>query len=267
VTYKWSGSWEELKNGLVLLTWHSADKVINTNTSFLHDHALGMGNLYTTIKKPEGSFQVIERTAMLPPAGIEAGDYKLQATFLNRISGETYPIHTHDITLNINPKFESSKAPELDLVTQLRSMSANLPKGTEAVEKIFVEVARINQYDPVQDYLSQARLAAEYRLEHTGTNSDLAYTVALADVLQRRVKGAISSLKRVTQIDSKNPFAWSYLAFVRLYNWQPKHAEAALKHALEINPNQQEFKALAGVAALMRGNIIKAWQNLKDLDV
>lgn len=267
VTYKWSGSWDELKNGLVILTWHKQDNTINTNTSFLHDHALGMGNLYTTVKKPEGTFQVIERTAMLPPAAIEPGNYTLQAIFLNRISGETYSIHTPKITLNIDPKSQIQKAPELDLVTQLRNMSANLPKGTEAVEKTFAEVARINQYDPTQDYLSQARLAAEYRLQHIGANSDLAYSVALADVLQRRVKGAILSLKRVTQIDAQNPFAWAYLAFVRLYNWQPRHAEEALKPALEMNPNQREFKALAGVAALMRFNIIEAWQNLKELGV
>ncbi len=267
VTYKWSGSWDEFKNGLVLLTWHKQDKTINTNTSFSHDHALGMGNLYTAVKKPEGTFQVIERTAMLPPVGIEPGNYILQATFLNRISGETYPIYTPGINLNIDPNSQSTQAPELDLVTQLNNLSGNLPKGTEAVEKIFAEVARINQYDPIQDYLSQARLAAEYRLKHIGTNSDLAYSVALADVLQRRVKGAISSLERVTKIDAQNPFAWAYLAFVRLYNWQPKQAEAALKPALEMNPNQREFKALAGVAALMRLNIIKAWQNLKELVV
>ncbi len=266
VTYKWSGSWDELKNGLVLLTWHQQNSTDNnTNTNFLHDHALGMGNLYTTVKKPEGTFQVIERTAMLPPAGIEAGNYILQATFLNRISGETYPIYTPDVAINIDPKSQSTQAPELDLVTQLRNMSANLPKGTSAVEQIFAEVARINQYDPIQDYLSQARLAAEYRLQHMGSNSDLAYSVALADVLQRRVKGAISSLKRVTQLDAQNPFAWAYLAFVRLYNLQPRDAEVALKPALEMSPNQREFKALAGVAALMQGNVIKAWQELKVL--
>jgi 4-amino-4-deoxy-L-arabinose transferase-like glycosyltransferase len=265
VTYKWSGSWDELKNGLVLLTWHKQnDPSKNQNTNFSHDHALGMGNLYTTVKAT-GTFQVIEHTAMLPPADIAPGTYILQATYLNRISGETYPIYISDVTININPQSTATQAPELDLVTQLRSLSANLPKGTKAVEKIFAEVARINQYDPTQDYLSHARLSAEYRLQHIGQNSDLAYSVALADVLQRRVKPAISSLQRVTQLDAQNPFAWGYLAFVRLYNWQPRDAEAALKPALEMNPNQREFKALAGVAALMRGNVIKAWQELKEL--
>jgi 4-amino-4-deoxy-L-arabinose transferase-like glycosyltransferase len=262
VTYRWSGSWDELKNGLVLLTWQKQSSTVN-NTSFLHDHALGMGNLYTAVKKPEGNFQIIERTAMLPPADIEAGSYKLQATYLNRISGETYPIYPPpDVNLIIDPGTPTTQAPELDLVTQVRNLSSNLPKGTKAVENIFAEVARINQYDPTQDYLSQARTSAEYRLKHVGANSDLAYSVALADVLQRKVKGAISSLERITEIDSQNAFAWAYLAFVRLYNLQPRQAEAALKHALEINPNQKEFQALAGVAALMRGNVIKAWQEL-----
>ncbi|MBF2064179.1 MAG: glycosyltransferase family 39 protein [Calothrix sp. C42_A2020_038] len=265
VTYKWSGSWDELKNGLVLLTWHQQNN-FNQNSNFLHDHAIGMGNLHT-ILKTEGTFQVIERTAMLPPAQITPGNYTLEANYLNRVSGETYPIHVSDITINIDPQAQSIKAPELDLVTQLRTMSSNLPKGTKAIEEIFDEVARINQYDPTQDYLSQARLAAQYRLKYIGNNSDLAYSIALTDVLQRRVKDAISSLEKVTQLDAQNPFAWAYLAFVHLYNWQPVNAEIALKPALEMSPNQREFKALSGIAALMRGNIIKAWQELNELRV
>ncbi|BAZ38569.1 glycosyl transferase family protein [Calothrix sp. NIES-4101] len=277
VTYRWTGSWEELKNGLVLLTWRKEDdetqKPLETKKkdlnsppqSWLHDHAIGMGNLYTAIKKTEGNFQAIERTAMLPPANIVPGKYRLEASYLNRLSGEIYAINTPQTSITINPQATATPAPELDLITQLRTLATNLPKGTQAIAKIFDEVARINQYDPTQDYLLQAQLTSEYRLRHYNSDSDLAYTVALANVLQRRVKGAINSLERVTQIDSQNPFAWAYLAFVRLYNWQPQAADKALKIALKINPNQSEFQALAGVAALMQGNFIKAWENLSVL--
>lgn len=210
---------------------------------------------------------MIERTAMLPPANILPGTYRLEASYLNRVSGEIYAINAPNQTITINPEATATPAPELDLITQLRILAINLPKGTEAVEKIFDEVARINQYDPTQDYLLQAQLTSEYRLRHYSSDSGLAYTVALANVLQRRVQSSIKSLERVTQIDAKNPFAWAYLAFVRLYNWQPEAAEKALKTALEINPNQREIKALAGVAALMQGNFIKAWENLSALRI
>ncbi|PAX45814.1 tetratricopeptide repeat protein, partial [Brunnivagina elsteri] len=264
-----SSSWEELKNGLVLLTWQNTNnpksQTLNPNSVWFHDHAIAMGNLYTATKKTEGNFQVVERTAMLPSANISPGTYRLEASYLNRVSGEIYAINTPNKTIIINPDATSTPAPELDLITQLRTLATNLPKGTEAVEKIFDSVARINQYDPTQDYLLQAQLTSEYRLRHYSSDSDLAYTVALANVLQRQVKSAIKSLERVTQIDNKNPFAWAYLAFVRLYNWQPGAAEKALKTALEINPNQREITALSGVAALMRGNFIKAWDNLSVL--
>ena len=139
-----------------------------------------------------------------------------------------------------------------------------MPQGIKAVENIFAEVGRINQYDPTQDYLTQARIAAKYRLRNSSA-TQLAYTVALANILQRRVEDAVASLTRVTQLDKENPYAWAYLAFVRLYNWQPKAAETALKPALILNPNQPEIKALSGVAALMQGNLVKAWEDLSSL--
>jgi hypothetical protein len=261
VSYTWSGPWEELKNGLVLLTWKKTNpESENKQLFWIHDHGFGMGNLVSISKKPEGTFQLIENTAMLPPADIAPGNYTLEATYLSR-SGETYAINVPNITLAVDSQFSTTPAPELDLSTQFRTLAANLPQGVKAVEKIFAEIARINQYDPTQDYLVQTRDAAEYRLHHSNA-VELAYTVSLANILQRRVDSAIASLERVTQLDPKNPYAWAYLAFVRLYNWQPQAAESALKTALDISPNQPQIKALAGVAALMQGNLVKAWQDL-----
>ncbi len=278
VTYEWYGSWEQLQNGLVLLTWrHSSfvsnqkqntnDKgqMTNDKMQWIHDRAIAMGALHSGTKKPEGTFRAIERMAMLPPADVAPGIYSLEAIYLNRLSGESYPIQVPNITLQIDPQAPPVPAPELDLVTQLRILGTSLPKGTEALSQVFDEVGRINQYDPIQDYLVQARLTLEYRLQQFPSNQDWAYALALANVLQRRVDGAIDALQKVTQLDSENPYSHAYLAFVQLYNWQPRAAQKSLEPSLAKNPNIPEIKALSGAAALMQGNLIKAWQILKEV--
>ncbi|VXD17647.1 conserved membrane hypothetical protein [Planktothrix serta PCC 8927] len=263
VTYDWRGSLPELQEGVVILTWRLTSPKKEGLSFWIHDHGMGMGQLYAN--SSDQSYQVIERMAMLPPVNIIPGNYRLEATYLNRKTGESYKIETPNITLKIDPKAPPLAAPELDLVTQLRTLSVNLPQGIKGLDPIFAEVGRINQYDPTQDYTIQAETALEYRLKQEPFRLDLAYNLGLANVLQQDAKGAIAALKQVTQLDNKNPNAHAYLAFVYLYNLQPKLAEQALKPALELNPNQPEFKALLGVSQLMQGNIIPAWQNLQAL--
>jgi 4-amino-4-deoxy-L-arabinose transferase-like glycosyltransferase len=264
VTYEWNGSWEELQNGIVLLTWRNLSererRELAGEKLWIHDHGIGMGNLHAGANKPQGTFRVIERLAMLPPADVTPGNYTLEAMYLNRVSGETYSIPIPKITLQIEPEAVPTSAPELDLLTQLRVLAATLPQGTKALEQLFAEIGRINQYDPIQDYLEQARLSLEYRLQQDSQNRDWAYALALANVLQKRVSGAIAALEQVTQLDSENPYAWAYLAFVQLYNWQPRAAEKSLQPSLTKNPDSQEIQALNGVAALMQGKVIQAWQ-------
>jgi hypothetical protein len=65
------------------------------------------------------------------------------------------------------------------------------------------------------------------------------------------------------QLDSKNPYAHAYLAFVYLYQWRGKAAQEALEPALVLNQNIPEVKALSGVAALLQGNVFKAWNLLQ----
>ena len=133
------------------------------------------------------------------------------------------------------------------------------------MELIFAQTARINQYQPVQDYLAQADLSLSYRLGqgNQGKNVDWAYTIALSRVLQQDIEGAIIALKRVIQLDSHNPYPYAYLAFVYLYDWRPHEAQEVLKTALALNPNIPEIQALSGIAALMQGNLLKAWQVLQ----
>ncbi|HEY9806515.1 MAG TPA: hypothetical protein V6D04_08100, partial [Candidatus Obscuribacterales bacterium] len=285
VIYKWSGPWEQLKSGIVLLTWrlnlgleqkseNPAAPLIKEepnnqkSTRWLHDRGIGMGNLHAIKEGKAGnSFQVTERLAMLPPADIASGTYTLEATYLNRETGESYSIAVPPVALKIDPAASIQPAPELDLVTQLRTMAADLPKGPDGLTPVFDRVGQINQYDPIQDYLKQAEQALEYRLRLEPQNREWAYNVALSKVLQRQVKGSIAALERVTQIDSKNPYAYAYLAFVYLYDWNPRAASAALEPAMAMSNNQPYIQALDGAAALMQGNVFKAWaayQKIKD---
>ncbi|MGK7875606.1 MAG: glycosyltransferase family 39 protein [Xenococcaceae cyanobacterium] len=295
VTYEWSGSWEQLQSGLVLLTWHHEKSEVKSevrshksekdlsmgsensttggqtdksfqNLSWLHDHGIGMGALHPgrlNSNQFTAAFQVIERMAMLPGTDVGAGNYTLEATYLNRKTGEIYPIPVPPVTLKIDPAAAGTPAPELDLVTQLRTVAPGLSDGKNGLEPIFAQTARINQYDPIQDYLVQAEQALSYRLEQ-GRNKNLnwAYAIALSRVLQQDVSGAIAALKQVIQLDSQNPYPYAYLAFVYLYDWRPQAAQEALKPALTLNPEVPELQALSGIAALMQGNIFKAWHEL-----
>ncbi len=284
VTYEWSGPWKQLRSGIVLLTWKRVggqerlsmqDSSLSPLSSqspnqqrWLHDHGIAMGTLHSgrlSDKQSQGSFQVIEHMAMLPPAEIAAGTYTLEATYLNRESGENYPITVLPVTLSIASNSPATPAPELDLVTQLRTLARRLPEGRKALDEIFDEIGRINQYDPVQDYTVQAALALEYRLQQEPQNRDLAYGLAFAKVLQKDAKGAIAALKQVVLLDSQNPYAHAYLAFLYLYELRGKDAQNALKPALALNPNIPEVKALSGAAALLQGNVFKAWNILHGL--
>jgi 4-amino-4-deoxy-L-arabinose transferase-like glycosyltransferase len=267
ITYQWTGSWQELQQGIVLISWE-LEPNHNSQTSFwLHDRSIGMGALDASRlndREKHQTFQVIERTAMLPPQNLELGTYKLNATYLNRQTEKTYPISIPRIHITIDSKAPLTSAPELDLVTQLRTIAPKMADGVAGLEPIFAQTARINQYDGKQDYLQQAEIALSYRLQHDDVSQkqqqDWLYAVALSRVLQQDVTGAIDSFTQAIQLNPKNPHNYAYLAFVYLYDWQPKLAEKTLDKALEINQNIPEIKTLSGVAALMQGKLIKAWQ-------
>ncbi|MEG4198778.1 phospholipid carrier-dependent glycosyltransferase [Microcoleus sp. Pol12A5] len=283
VTYTWSGPWQQLQSGLVLVTWEnqqSGDIPPGQTFRILHDRAIGQATLHPGMLEADKfavGFRVVDRTAMLPPANIAPGTYNLQATYLNRKTGETYPINVPavgvkieaeplDMRFQAEPGNEDNKdKPELDLVTQLRVMAVNLPKGLPGLEPVFEQIGRINQYDPIQDYTVQAEQSLEYRLQQEPNNLELAYALAFSRVLQQNVKSAIVALEKVTQLDSKNPYAYAYLAFVHLYGWHPIAAQTALKPAIALNSNLPEIRVLNGVAALMQGNLIQAWQDLQYL--
>ncbi len=167
------------------------------------------------------------------------------------------------MTITINPQAKATPASELDLVTQLREIAPSMATGIKGLEPIFAQTARINQYDARQDYLQQTELALAYRLQHDKISRqqqlDWLYTIGLSQVLQQDVTGSISTFQNIAKLDSQNPFSYAYLAFVYLYDWQPKPAEIALNAANAIEPNIPEIKTLQGVAVLMQGKFKQAW--------
>lgn len=267
VTYRWSGSWKNLQSGLVLLTWRQqGDSTAKGSKKWLHDHGVGLGTLYPEQLPQErttSTFQVIERLAMFPPQDAVPGTYTLQATYLDRRTGQATPLPVPPTSLQIEPTAPATAAPELDFVTQLHLLADTLPRGVQSLSRISNEISRIHQYDPVQDYLWQARQAMEYRLEQEPRNRRYAYTLALAAVLQRQVKPAIAAWQRVTELDPKNPYAYAYLAFVNLYDFRPFAAQQALNEALKLKPEAPAIRGLNGIAALMQGNIVQAWSEFQ----
>ncbi|MDJ0843230.1 phospholipid carrier-dependent glycosyltransferase [Crocosphaera sp.] len=265
VTYEWSGNWQELQEGLLLLSWYPQDSNGNEIT-WIHDHGIGEGMLWGNVTDNQG-FKVTETMAMFPDKTVKNGDYILKATYLNRQTNESYLIPTPNVTLSINNNLNPLPSPELDLLTQLRQISGNLAQGIPGLDPIFKKIGRFNQYDPIQDYLKQTEIALNYRFKNEPQNHQLNWTygLVLSQVLQEDPQGAIAALKQLINIAPDNPYHHAYLAFVYLYNWQPKAAEIALKPALEMQPNHKEFQALEGISALMQGNFIKAWQLLLPL--
>jgi 4-amino-4-deoxy-L-arabinose transferase-like glycosyltransferase len=264
ITYKWSGSWDNLNNAIVILNWQS----VKNEQKFTHDHRLAMGNLHSDnldLKELNPDFQVIENTAMFADENLEDGDYILQATYLNIDTGESYPIFTPNIkiTLDKNVDLIASNR-ELDLVTQISKFAPNLSQGIEGLDPVFADIGRINQYDPTQDYLKVTEKAMEYRLK-TEDNLDYLYTLLLSQVLQQKVDLAIATAKKLVEKNPDNAFNHGYLTFLYLYDWRGKEGEKALQPALTLKPDIIEFQYLKGVSALMQGNFWKAWKTYKQL--
>jgi 4-amino-4-deoxy-L-arabinose transferase-like glycosyltransferase len=266
VTYKWSGNWEQLQSAIVLLTWlpESNSEDNSLDSLWLHDHSIGMGLLDSHRDRSSNTiFEVTETTAMLPPAEIKPGKYILKALCLDRQTGKTQEITIPNVAITIDPTASAIPAPELDLVTQLRQIAPMMAETIAGLEPIFTQTARINQYDARQDYLPQAELSLSYRLQNSSPSPqqklNWLYSIALSQVLQQDVDGAIASFREITKLDPQNPYGYGYLGFVHLYDWQPQAAEIALSTARAIDPDIPEIKTLSGVAAILQGRLIKAW--------
>ena len=261
--YNWSGQWSQLQPGLVLLTWvNKADD----QQFWTHDHGLGFGNLQAGTAALTDTFEVIETTATILPANLSPGTYRLTATYLNRDTGQTTPLSLpEEVTVQIDPAAAPLPAPEPDYVSQLSQLAQGLPEGLPGLDPIFKIIGRINQYDPVQDYLEQAEIALQYRLEQGSENLAQLYTLALAHGLQEEAPETLAVMEQIRDISPEIPMHHAYVAFVNLYLWQPRAAQVAIAPALEAEPENPEFRTIDGIAALMQGNVIRAWRQLQPI--
>jgi 4-amino-4-deoxy-L-arabinose transferase-like glycosyltransferase len=260
VTYQWAGAWQDLNQGLVLITWQNTT---DPTQVWFGDHAMGLGQLLPP-KQPAQGLQILEHTALLPPATLPAGTYRLRVEYLDRRTGQATPIVFPATTVRLDPATEALAAPPVDYVSQLRNLSPNLASGIPGLDPIFQQIDRLNLYDPTQDYLKQADASLSYRLSQNPTDPvALTYALVLSRVLQQNPPTAIAALQSLVQLDRQNPYAHAYLAFVYLYNWQGYAAEQALAPALALAPNNREIHLLLGIAKVMQGNLWGAWQTLR----
>ncbi len=252
-TYQLSGDRESLKHGLLLLSWQSKDRTWN------HDHGIGMGELYLDLANVS-SFRITEHLAMLPPVKSLPDEYILTATYLNRQTGATYPLAVPKIEIQAT----SSQKFEVDLVSKLHQLGQLFAQGK--TDPVFSEIAILNQYDPIQDYLIQAQQAIQYRLSQLANGDselDLRYSLALTQALQRQIEPLLNNLTQIAKQDPQNPSAWTYLGVVRLYNWQPQAAEVVFKKAEELPSPPPALATLKIVSALFRFDLPQVWQRLQ----
>ena len=245
VTYQITGSWDELQNGLLLLKWQ------NGKSAWYHDHAIALGNLYCGIKcHPQGNFRVAENLATFIPQELPLEKYQLSALYLDKLNGKITPLNIPNIIVNVTDTGKLEKTPPLDLVSRMSQLAVDLRQGK--LDNIFVQIDNFNQYDPTQDYLKQIEFAANYYLENEPNNLNWRYTLVLSQLLQRKAKPLIQNLTELTKYDHQNPYTWLYLAFVYLYDFQPKQAQKQLIIAEKLNPNIPELKTLKTVTNIMK---------------
>jgi 4-amino-4-deoxy-L-arabinose transferase-like glycosyltransferase len=263
VTYRIRGPWSQLTQGALLLTWRLVAPAATPEQIWVADQGIGLGQLYAAAAPAQAGFELLERVALLPPADAPLGTYRLEAVYLNRQTGETMPLTLPETQVSLvaaapEAAAPASSAPRIDLVTQLRQLSAGLATGE--IDPIFTTVDRINQYDAEQDYLVQTEQLMRQRLQTDPDNVNWLYPLILAQVLQQDAPGAIATLEHLTQVAPNNPYHWAYLGFVQLYSWHPQRAQAALDQAAARQPDLPNLKELQLAAAVMRLDLGQAWR-------
>jgi hypothetical protein len=210
-----------------------------------------LGKLYCGLKcHPQGSFWVTEAIATYIPKTLPLGKYQLSALYLDRKNSKVTPLSIPNITVNVTDKGKVENSPALDLISRMSQLALDLQKGK--LDNIFVQIDNFNQYDPTQDYLQQIALAANYRLQNEPNHLNWRYTLVLSQLLQRQVSALIQNLTEITKYDAQNPYAWLYLAFIYLYNFQPARSEKKLIVAEQLQPDIPELKTLKMITNIMK---------------
>jgi 4-amino-4-deoxy-L-arabinose transferase-like glycosyltransferase len=250
-TYQLSGDRELLQNGLLILTWQCQ------NRTWYHDRAIGLGNLYLQHSKL-ATFRVSENSVMFAPEKLPLDEYQLTATYLDRKTEKTFPLSVPKIQIDLT----TTNAFAPDSISKLQQLSKSFSQGK--IDLVFSEINTLNQYDPTQDYLAQAQQAIKYRIDRGESQLDLKYTLALTQAIQRQIEPLLANLTTIARQDDRNPYAWVYLGFVRLYNWQPQAAEAAFQVAEKLPSPPKELATLKVISALFRFDLLQSWQRWQE---
>jgi cytochrome c-type biogenesis protein CcmH/NrfG len=130
----------------------------------------------------------------------------------------------------------------------------------------------IIQHDPSHTALEQTIEAYQARLRSEPDHLEWYYPLTLAQALKQDVDGAIATLTQLTGRlavsvpvgqSPNTAYPWLYLGFVRLYNLQPRQAQAALDQASRLQPNLPLLRELKAAAAAMQLDGLRAWQLLR----
>ena len=270
VTYHWSGDWQALADGLVLLTWYKRGEAGPTDQFWIHDHQIGFGTLFAGVESGERPqrAQVTEATAMLAPATLATGRYALSAEYVNVRTGERRPLAVPAVEVELDRASSGRASQELDWPTQLRQLAPLMNEGIPGLRRVFDQVARLNRYDPVQGYVKQTQRSLDLRLQQSSASGPIAPTAAqrahwyltksLAHGLDEDSPGAISALQSLIHLTPDNPYPYAYLALVHLYDWHPGLAHQALQPARTLAPDLPEVQLLDAVIRLLRGDVFQA---------
>ncbi len=223
-----------LNEHLLLLDWLSPDGQLLAQQELAPARGYGLpgagcGELLQTIRRPQ----------ML------TDDAALQVTALNRRTGvlEALPVGVSAVVP------EQLGPPGRDPIAILQSLGQLLRRGE--FDPLFVEVGRLNQADPDQDYLRQAVTFWQARLVTQPDRLDLLYPLALAYALQRQAPEAEAILNRIVRLDGGNPNAWLALGVVRTYRFQLGAARMAFDRAAVLGDRSPTLKTLRGVTAAL----------------
>jgi Flp pilus assembly protein TadD len=246
-----------LRDGLLLLDWRP-DAAAAGLPTWRHDRGIGQGMVRAA---PTGCLEVRERLALVVPAGLPDGSYRLRARALDR-PGQPLALRSAPLTLTVaGGGAQAMETQAMDpgappnRIDQLVELGRLLRSGD--LDRLFRQVGQINQRDPQQIYLSQGERLLRARLQETGADPGEAeledlYGLALAQALQRHADGAVDTLQRIVSLEPTNPHALMALGFVQLYRFHPGQAQVALDAAARLDPGNRTLRTLRAVASGLR---------------
>lgn len=268
------GPADALRDGLLLLDWRpgpapssgpadAGQTVVGARPVWRHDRGIGQGLVRAS---PGGCLEVRERLALVVPAGLPNGTYRLRARALDS-QGRPLALRSAPLTLTLTgggapgglapggqAQARDAGAPP-NRIDQLLALGRLLRAGD--LDRLFRQVGQINQRDPQQVYLAQGERLLRTRLQETGADPGEAgledlYGLALAQALQRHADGAVDTLQRIVSLEPTNPHALMALGFVQLYRFRPGQAQEALDAAARLDPGNRTLRTLRIVARGLR---------------